>query len=95
MWFFDSSFPLVSSTKDSTLSINGDLYSTLKRKLASFYFENSDSRIKLKDISMTSHQEDVPKHAPFNKLIYEAHVLKACSELSIVNVMIVDPYPKS
>ena len=40
---------------------------------------------------MTSHQEDAHQHTPFNKLRYEAHVLKADSHLSIVDSMIFDP----
>ena len=43
---------------------------------------------------MASPQEEAPKHVPFNQLIYEAHVLKESSELSIVDRMIFDPHPK-
>ena len=60
----------------ATSDIDGEPSWSLNLDLASVSFEKSVSSIKCKDTSMTSHQEDAPQCVSFNKLSYEAQVLK-------------------
>ena len=80
--------------RKETLDINGEPYSNSNCKSASFYFEDIDTSIKLKDINIISIQWKLPQCETFDQSSYKAHVLKVSFEIIIVDSIIFDNHPK-